>query len=406
MAGGRSVWEGRVMGAPRIGLSLSGGGARAMAFHLGCLRTLEELGILAKLDVISTVSGGSVIGALYAARVEPFDAFEARVRHHLAKGFVRPAMRKAMSTSLGWRLLAMNAGRAGHQFAQAVTETAFGAAGRVLADPSVARLPRQREPLPKAISTTTLLQRVFEDDLFDGARIADLPDGRPPLVVNATELRTRSAFRFAKAQSGGYRFGHLATNDVSLGYAVAASAAYPLLLSPLDLHARFEHRGLITSERAVLTDGGVYDNLGLGPLWPGRDPKVSIPFPEVDTIIACRAGYGLTRREAGFGLLGRIFASYDCTARRAENASVTRLYELRQAGVIRGFVMPFLDQDDAALTHPPADLIPRGVVQDYPTDFSAMSELWIDRLVRRGEQQTRALIRQYIPELVSSSQVA
>ncbi|CTQ34813.1 patatin-like phospholipase family protein [Jannaschia rubra] len=394
------------MGAPRIGLSLSGGGARAMAFHLGCLRALEEMGTLGRVKVISTVSGGSVIGALYAARVEPFEVFENRVRHHLARGFVRPALGKAISTQLGWRLLGSGTSRAARRIVRLITDGMFGAVDRAFADPSVARLACKREPLPKSISATTLLQRVFEDDLFDGLRVSDLPAERPLLIVNATELRTRSAFRFSKVHSGSYRFGRLAKNDSPLGYAVAASAAYPLSLSPLDLHTRFEHRGLITSERVVLTDGGVYDNLGLGPLWPDRDPKISLPFPEIDTIIACRAGYGLTREDPGFGPYGRMRASYDCTARRAENASVKRLYDLRDAGAIHGFAMPFLDQNDAELAHPPPNLVPRGDVQDYPTDFSAMPKPWIDRLIRRGEQQTRAVIAQYLPELVAPHALA
>jgi NTE family protein len=49
---------------PKIALALSGGGARAMAFHLGCLRALHDLGILDRVRVLLTVSGGSVIGAL------------------------------------------------------------------------------------------------------------------------------------------------------------------------------------------------------------------------------------------------------------------------------------------------------------------------------------------------------
>ena len=40
-----------------IGLALSGGGSRAIAFHLGCLRALHDLGVLEKVGVISTVSG-------------------------------------------------------------------------------------------------------------------------------------------------------------------------------------------------------------------------------------------------------------------------------------------------------------------------------------------------------------
>lgn len=50
---------------PGIALCLSGGGYRAMVFHVGSLWRLHELGLLAKLDRISSVSGGSITaGAL------------------------------------------------------------------------------------------------------------------------------------------------------------------------------------------------------------------------------------------------------------------------------------------------------------------------------------------------------
>ncbi|RYY52705.1 MAG: patatin-like phospholipase family protein [Chitinophagaceae bacterium] len=61
--------------ANEIGLSLSGGGYRATAFHLGTLRKLQSLGILQKVDVISTISGGSITGAYYALHKDDFDYF-------------------------------------------------------------------------------------------------------------------------------------------------------------------------------------------------------------------------------------------------------------------------------------------------------------------------------------------
>src|SRR5690348_18283259 len=45
---------------PGIALCLSGGGYRAMLFHVGCLWRLNQLGMLARLDRISSVSGGSI----------------------------------------------------------------------------------------------------------------------------------------------------------------------------------------------------------------------------------------------------------------------------------------------------------------------------------------------------------
>ena len=48
---------------PGIGLAVSGGGYRAMLFHLGSFWRLFELGLLKKLNRISSVSGGSITSA-------------------------------------------------------------------------------------------------------------------------------------------------------------------------------------------------------------------------------------------------------------------------------------------------------------------------------------------------------
>ena len=50
----------------RIGISLSGGGVRAVGFHLGLLETLERLQLLDKVVILSSVSGGSFVGTGYA----------------------------------------------------------------------------------------------------------------------------------------------------------------------------------------------------------------------------------------------------------------------------------------------------------------------------------------------------
>ena len=50
----------------KIALSLSGGGVRALGFHLGSMSMLDRLGLLTKVEIISTVSGGSMPGLGYA----------------------------------------------------------------------------------------------------------------------------------------------------------------------------------------------------------------------------------------------------------------------------------------------------------------------------------------------------
>src|SRR5712671_6438007 len=91
--------------APKIGLALSGGGSRAIAFHLGCLRALERLGFLDRVTVLSTVSGGSVIGAYFHAHRGDFASFEAKIRVLLTQGLVT-RMRRKLFTWLGLKVVA------------------------------------------------------------------------------------------------------------------------------------------------------------------------------------------------------------------------------------------------------------------------------------------------------------
>ena len=50
-----------------VGLAFSGGGIRSATFNLGVLEALKELGLLKKIDYLSTVSGGGYIGAWLTA---------------------------------------------------------------------------------------------------------------------------------------------------------------------------------------------------------------------------------------------------------------------------------------------------------------------------------------------------
>ena len=79
-----------------------------------------------------------------------------------------------------------------------------------------------------------------------------------------------------------------------------------------------------------------------------------------------------------------------------------RLFELKESGKLRNFILPYLGQNDSQLRFPPGDLVTREDAHGYPTDFSAMSSAWIDRLSRRGEQLTKALITEHARKLTSS----
>lgn len=386
---------------PRIGIALSGGGSRAIAFHLGCLRTLHRLGILPQACVLSTVSGGSVIGAMWATHSGTFDEFEVRVREVLRTGFFRPSLRTAFTTLEAVRALLAVATLVSvwacsipiRAFVWLMHRTA-GAEGPT-ADATQSWMPR------RFASRTTILRRTFERLLFPERTLGSVPASGPQLVVVATELRTGSAFYFTPTDAGSWRIGKLDARDLPLATAVAASAAYPLFLPALDEVWRVRTRdGAMVSARVTLTDGGVYDNLGLAPLWPERDPDISVQVDPVDTIVACRAGYGGRMGSPSLFIAARMKAAFFSVFARAQNASMKRLYDLQASGKLKSFVLPYLDQVDERLKYRPEDLVTRDAVADYPTDFSAMAPAWIEKLSKRGEQLTLAVIREHAPHLL------
>ena len=65
-----------VVPAPRIGLALGGGAAKGFA-HIGVIKMLEANGL--KPDVVAGTSAGSVVGALYASGMDPFQLQEKAV---------------------------------------------------------------------------------------------------------------------------------------------------------------------------------------------------------------------------------------------------------------------------------------------------------------------------------------
>src|SRR5699024_726296 len=60
-----------------IGLSLSGGGYRAMLFHTGVLWRMNELGMLETLDTVSVTSGGAITSGVLAHGWRELDVTQA-----------------------------------------------------------------------------------------------------------------------------------------------------------------------------------------------------------------------------------------------------------------------------------------------------------------------------------------
>jgi NTE family protein len=223
-----------------IGLCLSGGGYRAMLFHLGTLWRLNEAAYLGKLDRISSVSGGSITAGVLALHWKDLGVTPNAPASKLA--IVVDEIRKLASHTID---------------IGSVLEGVFG---------------------PGTVSDK--IQKSYDEMLFHGTTLQDLPDDPPRFVINATNVQSTALWRFSKPFMADWRVGMVRNPTVPLAAAVAASSAFPPVLSPAELDLRkygcvFETTPGNDLQRepyiskALLTDGGVYDNMGLETVWKG-----------------------------------------------------------------------------------------------------------------------------------------
>jgi NTE family protein len=246
----------------KIGLALSGGGFRAAAFHLGVLKRLEEVGLLPHISVVSTVSGGSITGALYALRCA--QQGDGAPGSYPVDAVIEEVQDLATCNLRGQAL--------------------FGSPGRVLR--TLGSLVTRR------VRRMPLLAEELDRQLFNQASLHSLPDW---ILINATNLATGKCWKFFSDRAGDYFVGATDRVDkIRVAEAVGASAAYPVLTDPYPFKSRWEYfRADLLDDRWMrppqgrsgdispwrrrhgkkegpltlpLVDGGVYDNEGLNGL--------------------------------------------------------------------------------------------------------------------------------------------
>lgn len=228
--------EEEILKEEEIGLCLSGGGYRAMLFHAGVIWRMFQLGILPKLHRISSVSGGSITAALLGIKWHAVAAKSCSEQEFINE-FISP-LRELARVEID------------------VTSVAKGVA------------------LPGTINE--YVSGAFAKHIFGTSTLQDLPDDPPRFVLNATNVQTGSLWRFSKPFMRDYQVGQVKNPKILLSDAVAASSAFPPFLSPAILHLKEEAFASSEGEplheppymtKVILTDGGVYDNLGLETVW-------------------------------------------------------------------------------------------------------------------------------------------
>lgn len=353
---------------PRIGLAVSGGGFRATAFGLGCLRALHDRDLLKHVRVVSGISGGSLLAAMWAYGPRGFADFDASVVSLLRSGIQGELVRRTFTP---WAM-ARNLGSA--------------------VSAGTNRQPRSRTRTDSLVAA--LQARPFGQRTLPEVTHTDLAT-----VISATDMTSGNAVRFGSQVSSCSPYGEI-MNPVTVAEAVAASAAYPVLLPALTRDYTFRDRsGTASNRRVVMTDGGVYDNLGLSPLMPGRSPLHTDHVYDLDYLIAADAGPGRSQRTAARFWPRRIKQTFEITHGKTQDASRARIHLAGETQQIGGFVHAYLGMNDRNLPVPVPDLVPRDAVERYPTNFASMTDTALSAISVRAEQLTRVLLSHYCPDL-------
>lgn len=190
-------------------LTLSGGGARAAALAYGVMEELKktrivvdgmEKSLLDEVDCISSVSGGSFAAAYYGLfRERLFEDFREKFLERNIQGDI---IRQATNPINWFRI----------------------------ASPYFSRI--------------DLAGELYNKDVFDYKRMSDLQkQGRPYVMINATNLESGARFSFLPTN-----FDAMGSDlgSYSVAHAVAASSAFPFLLSPVSLVNYPESKGYET----------------------------------------------------------------------------------------------------------------------------------------------------------------
>lgn len=321
----------------RIGLALSGGGTRAIAFHCGVLRTLFELDLTENLRVISGVSGGGIAAGVMAASGCTIHGVD-RLQVFARSASVLP------SVIAGW--------------------------------------------LSPFTSRTDKLAEALDNALFGGATLGQVKTNAR-FYINATNLATGNLFMFAcgggrPAEIGEHEQGFVSRPDFAMARAAAASSAYPVAFAPLKLNAA-EYPARPPIQYAALIDGGVYDNLATNPLF-GTD---------LDLVLISDAGAPFrnspTPTESG------VAAAKDTIDILMEQNRFLAFERLEYRWKAGAGPRPIWFSIDSALASPPEDVLRASQIA---TSLSALPTNDVALLERHASALLRARLKHYAPELL------
>lgn len=336
--------------AGKLGLALSGGGFRASLFHIGVLAALAERDLLRHVEVLSCVSGGSILGAHYYLEV-------------------RKLLQNKEDSKVDRTDYVDLVERMAHDFLAGVQDNVRTRIGIDI----IANLRMIFQP---GYTTTKRLSELYERHLY--ARIEDdqervlrklviKPKGDedckpkydnwkrsnkvPILILNATTVNTGHNWQFTASWMGeppafidseidaNYRLRRMYLEseapaphrDIRIGDAVAASACVPGLFTPLELRKLYPN-GLTVR----LVDGGVHDNQGVFGL---LDQNCSV------MLVSDASGQMTTVDDPPDDPLRVLLRTTGILQTRVRSAEYREVESRRRTGRLRGLLFLHLKKD-------------------------------------------------------------
>lgn len=243
----------------KIGLALSGGGYRATLFALGSLTRLNELGMLPKINTITSVSGGAIAAGYLACK---WDKLQFEENSDIAVNFTKE-----------------------------VAEPLIEFCNKAIDVPSVLTgLISIKETIGDKVS------RKYDLFLYKNKLLKDvaISQNAPEFVFYGTNYDTGVSVQITKKYLSDYRIGKAKNHNITLAKAVAISSSFPPFFAPIVLDgskwewSKTEYSDLYDIERLrrklMLCDGGLYDNMGIEKLWKtGKYQKYA-------TVLVCDSG--------------------------------------------------------------------------------------------------------------------
>jgi predicted acylesterase/phospholipase RssA len=345
----------------KVGLALSGGGFRASLFHIGFLARLAELDMLRHVEVLSCVSGGSILGAFYYLELRKLlhektdrdlgrDDYIELVRRIEAKFLagVQKNIRLRMFMEFGsnWRVLTSRRSSMTDRLARlydrelfALVEDEFGKRPRSLSDILIHpkgdpdfnpkyRNWRRRHKAPILILNATTLN-TGHNWQFTASFM-----GEPPSRAAASEIEANDRLRRMY-----YEDAPPAYQEVKLSEAVAASACVPGFFDPLSLDDLYGTKAGSAQRLDYVTrlvDGGAYDNQGVASLLEQNCTVL---------LVSDACGQSAVSLAPGGGRLDVVQRSNDILMARVRESQFQYLIALRDSRVLHGLLYVHLKED-------------------------------------------------------------